>query len=876
MSGCMGSLWQVRSVGRMSGLVMAPPVVLLRHVLILAVALLPQAVAVAPTVTPANLSGQVLDMIWRGPQSPQDIVLATTSTALLYRSTDGGKHWVDISPKVPGVLWLMKSECDANVVLATAKQGHHESRYVSTDAGATWRPFLPKQGLIVTSVWLHSTSQGRALVMAQSEECMSAFHHNQVCSSELWVTQDLGDTDFQLVQTHVVQFSWGPPQKPERIYYTEFIDKEVSQPEIRRWMPGLRLSYTDDWGRTPRVALDGANKFAMSDAIIFAVVYVAPEATEQPEQSSGHDVKLMVSKNSASTTPTFNPAILSGHLAERSYMVLDVTEGRIVLHVGNGKLGDIYVSDTEGSKYTLSLRNNVRQNGGCAFQKMVNIDGVFVANVKVGVSSGEDEDKDEDVWEHFGGLETQPQTDRVTQRRLQSASERDRPEADSSDAERLDLTDISAPGRLKGAVNRSRRLKDEEKVVSLISFNNGGTWQPLQAPAVDSSGKKIDCGVGCGLHLHDITEYWRYVPIYSYRNAVGIIMGTGNVGDQLDYALEKTNTYLSRDGGVTWMQVHEGSYIYEYGNHGALLVMVNWLLPTNELLYTWDQGATWETLIFSTEKVRVKNVIIEPHALSLQFVILAATSSQSKDAGVELTGRVFHVDFRNVLTKACQGRDKPGDASSDYELWTPHMISESGSEQQRCLLGQSVQYTRRKPSSQCYNDKKLEVYKKFSTVCECSRQDFECEALFAPFQKTALVDVHTMSTHTAECSLEDAEHKADTMTQCDRDGKMRIQAYRRIPGDKCIGGWEPEPLVIECSHSPKDYGSFGHKRSSASAFVTFLKYLVIFACCCGVPVACCPQLREKLWDIVASLGLGSGHGFQNLGDESGGIGRPRY
>lgn len=33
------------------------------------------------------------------------------------------------------------------------------------------------------------------------------------------------------------------------------------------------------------------------------------------------------------------------------------------------------------------------------------------------------------------------------------------------------------------------------------------------------------------------------------------------------------NTYLSRDGGLTWQEVMKGSYIYELGDHGGLIVM---------------------------------------------------------------------------------------------------------------------------------------------------------------------------------------------------------------------------------------------------------------------------------------------------------------
>lgn len=33
------------------------------------------------------------------------------------------------------------------------------------------------------------------------------------------------------------------------------------------------------------------------------------------------------------------------------------------------------------------------------------------------------------------------------------------------------------------------------------------------------------------------------------------------------------NTYLSRDGGLSWVEIKKGSYIYEISNHGGLIVM---------------------------------------------------------------------------------------------------------------------------------------------------------------------------------------------------------------------------------------------------------------------------------------------------------------
>ena len=50
-------------------------------------------------------------------------------------------------------------------------------------------------------------------------------------------------------------------------------------------------------------------------------------------------------------------------------------------------------------------------------------------------------------------------------------------------------------------------------------------------------------------------------------------MATGNTGDYLDFAADVTCTWLSHDGGATWRDVLNFPGIYEFGDHGGILVM---------------------------------------------------------------------------------------------------------------------------------------------------------------------------------------------------------------------------------------------------------------------------------------------------------------
>jgi len=96
------------------------------------------------------------------------------------------------------------------------------------------------------------------------------------------------------------------------------------------------------------------------------------------------------------------------------------------------------------------------------------------------------------------------------------------------------------------------------------------------------------------LHLHSYSNK-NFGPFYSPENAVGIVMGTGNVGDYLSYRKDEVNTYLSRNGGLTWFEVKKGAHIYEIGDHGGLIVMASNQKATDKVHYSWDEGMSWQT-----------------------------------------------------------------------------------------------------------------------------------------------------------------------------------------------------------------------------------------------------------------------------------------
>ena len=59
---------------------------------------------------------------------------------------------------------------------------------------------------------------------------------------------------------------------------------------------------------------------------------------------------------------------------------------------------------------------------------------------------------------------------------------------------------------------------------------------------------------------------------YTHESAPGLIMAVGNTGAYLDVNADEVCTWLSRDGGLSWEDVREDAHIYEFGDHGGIIV----------------------------------------------------------------------------------------------------------------------------------------------------------------------------------------------------------------------------------------------------------------------------------------------------------------
>eukprot|EP00920_Eleutheroschizon_duboscqi_P010871 GHVT01025537.1.p1 GENE.GHVT01025537.1~~GHVT01025537.1.p1 ORF type:complete len:678 (-),score=147.34 GHVT01025537.1:1172-3205(-) len=508
----------------------------------------------------------------------------------------------------------------------------------------------------------------------------------------------------------------------------------------RRWpakSKDVDLMITSDFGTTTRRLVYRGNKFLASNGYIFVAKLL---------DSTRQTVSLVVSTDGGDS---FEAARLPVELQQKSYTVLDTSEGAIMLHVNHGDKqkpdsGNVYISDEKGLRYSLSLPNNVRTaSGECEFDKVMSLEGVYLANFK----------------DEAEGSKSRTEAVR--------------------EAEALETGDAPAlEAKHKGVSSRS---KAADVVRTVISMDKGGVWSFLKAPKVDSQGKKIDCPPDrCWLHLHGISKFAEFAPFYSVDNAVGIIMGTGNVGSHLKSEADEVNTYLSRDGGFSWIEAHKGAYIYEFGDHGGLLVMADDTKKTNQVVFSWNEGQSWFDFELGQHPIQVDNVVIEPKSSGVEFLLYG----KRDDVGV-----LYHLDFSTLAQPRCKGIWAADSVASDYETWTP---TDGRSGGDRCILGRQSTYTRRKQTSECFNGREFERPKNVK-LCVCTKEDYECEFGFS------------RAVGSLECRPEDPRLTAEG---CTASSFFYTHAYRRVPGDVCEGGWVPQKVAVPCpQHAPFSKGA---------------------------------------------------------------------
>ena len=316
---------------------------------------------------------------------------------------------------------------------------------------------------------------------------------------------------------------------------------------------------------------------------------------------------------------------------------------------------------------------------------------------------------------------------------------------------------------------------------SMITFDQGGIWSRINPPELDNEGHAFGCNPkrpDCNLHLTQTLSRkypsTRSPTIKSSKSAIGIVLGTGNVGTTLR---DKSDVFLSADAGLSWHQVLKGSWYFNVGDHGGIIVAVKYFKTqgkTNELFYSTNEGIDWKSLVFYHEPVTIFGLITEPGENTTTFTMFG-----TKDAGIDWI--IFTVDLATVFDHVC--------TADDYKRWSPSDNTQG--KHRNCLLGRKDVYERRMVGSNCYNGRD---YERLITVenCACDASDYICDFGFKR-DKMSSSCVRDPKFESLDPYVAPANCPPHTFYD-------QTRGYVRIRGDTCQDGDASryEPQVVGC------------------------------------------------------------------------------
>ncbi|KAJ3080033.1 vacuolar protein sorting/targeting protein PEP1 [Physocladia obscura] len=275
--------------------------------------------------------------------------------------------------------------------------------------------------------------------------------------------------------------------------------------------------------------------------------------------------------------------------------------------------------------------------------------------------------------------------------------------------------------------------------------------------------------------------------MFSTEGAIGFMMGVGNVGSYLKERNDG-NTFLTRDAGLTWIEVAKDAHQFEFGDNGGIILLANDEEPTDIVKYSLNYGNTFQEVTISSQldggKLRVNNIISEPYGSSYSFVIFGIIYGGTKDAEVA----AIHLDFEKVWSRLCQLiKDDP--SQSDFEVWSP-TGEMTGDE--HCMLGQQVQYYRRKADRECHSKGIYEAPVTLVKACQCTTEDFTC-------------DVGYIRNSSNACAINPGY---DAMPTC-KNGQLKYSSgYVKVKGTKCVGGLTLDAGKVESCATSISFGGW--------------------------------------------------------------------
>eukprot|EP00045_Choanoeca_perplexa_P016911 m.235138 g.235138 ORF g.235138 m.235138 type:complete len:1083 (+) comp17399_c0_seq1:86-3334(+) len=372
---------------------------------------------------------------------------------------------------------------------------------------------------------------------------------------------------------------------------------------------------------------------------------------------------------------------------------------------------------------------------------------------------------------------------------------------------------LSEPGTLI-----ANRVEDGY-IASVISYNKGASWNRLPLPDKAQDTCRISPGGNtdkCSLHVTLSSSYSAYstpMPV-SIPTSPGIILANGFTGTAVG-GTYSSDSYLSTDGGFSWIEIKNEPHDFRILNHGSVLVAVP-LSESNTISYSLSEGedgfADYNVLPEDSDGDYFY-VGTEPYGPALKLGVYtfdAATQQWISHA----------VNFGPTLTKLCND-------DADYKVFSAPPSTNAAVT--TCLMGSIQKLRRRWPCNLCRQRDNFDARSGavYQIPCDCSADDYQC----APgFFKVDPLDV------TGPCIV---DYAYAVETECPPDiSEVKVSPYTLVPGDECSFTSSAEKFTdrsetLKCSKvapsppSRNGGGASGSKGKGTGIFFAVLAALVV-------------------------------------------------
>uniref|UniRef100_A0A3B3UU92 Si:dkey-159a18.1 n=1 Tax=Poecilia latipinna TaxID=48699 RepID=A0A3B3UU92_9TELE len=368
-----------------------------------------------------------------------------------------------------------------------------------------------------------------------------------------------------------------------------------------------------------------------------------------------------------------------------------------------------------------------------------------------------------------------------------------------------DFTNITS---LRGAY-LTNKLDIDGRIRSVISFNRGGTWRPLKKP------QNVNCAGNvkrCNLHIHgEHSRRNQIVPMLalSEPTAIGLVIAHGSVGDSLSSS-QHPDVFVSSDGGYNWRGTLRGPHHYSILDSGGLIVAVEVHREgqVKTIKFSTDEGQCWKSYNFTEQPFFFAGLASEPGTKAMN---VSVWGFRPEEDGQPMWVAVT-IDFQSLITRECNKKD--------YEEWLAHSTDKRNSERNGCVLGMKETYRRLKKQSVCRNGRNFVVTKK-QIPCPCTREDYLCD--YGYYRHV----------NTSECVRQpNTPNKTFEMCLNGEEDELLTAGYRKVPSDKCQGGFTPQDVVQTiirpCGVKPSPDPSV--KSTSVGHFDTPVRAVLMLKC----------------------------------------------